>query len=263
MSDLGRLFFGFEVNAPWPEQLPEGRLLQEGQRHITVAFLGESSCEKIMDLIPKMPKPFFKAGTIGTFEACLFLPEIHPRVVAWKGLPLGADRLTAYSNQLNTFLREKGYPIQEHDFLNHTTLARSPFNKKEWDDAFISLPYTTRHLHLYESLGDLNYKPIWSYEQADPFEEFEHIADIAFRIHGEDIQQLYYNAQIALAFECPELVPFLNRQSEVHTLEEIIINLNELVTHGDREFGTPFKAVSFHGDLKGEDILTWEMIVDV
>lgn len=68
---------------------------------------------------------------------------------------------------------------------------------------------------------------------------------------------------MALAFECPELVPYLDSEGEVGSLEEVIMKLNEIVTHGDREIGTPFKAVSFHGDVKEEEILTWEMIVDV
>lgn len=263
MSDQKRLFFGFEVAAPWPERLPKGRMLQVGQRHMTVAFLGESSLEKIMGLMDELPKPSFKVGTAGTFDACLFLPENHPRVVAWRGKPLGKDLLTPYSDALTEFFRGTGYRIQERPFLNHTTLARSPFDKGEWEKAFCSLPYITRHLHLYESLGNLNYEPIWSHKLASPFEEFEHVADIAFRIHGEDVKQLYQHAQIALAFECPELASYLDRAGDVGSLEEVIMKLNEIVMHGDREVGTPFKAVSFHGDVKEEEILTWEMIVDV
>lgn len=131
-------------------------------------------------------------------------------------------------------------------------------------DAFHSLPYITRHLHLYESVGNLNYKPIWSHEILSPFEEFEHVADIAFRIHGKDVKQLYYHAQVALAFECPELVHYLDGESDVHSIEEVIMKLNEIITQGDREIGTPFKAVSFHGGIKEEEeIFSWEMIVDV
>ena len=263
MSDQKRLFFGFEVKAPWPKSFSKGRMLREGDRHITVAFLGETSQEKVMGWMDELPKPSFKVGTVGTFDACLFLPKAHPRVVAWRGLPLGEDLLAPYSDNLTAFLRDKGYSIQKRPFLNHTTLARSPFDPGEWEEAFQPLPYMTHHLHLYESLGHLNYKPIWSYKLAFPFEEFEHVADIAFRIRGESVKQLYYHAQIALAFECPELASFLDREGEVQNLEEAIMKLNEIVMHGDREIGTPFKAVSFHGNVKEGDSLTWEMIVDV
>lgn len=263
MNDQKRLFFGFEVKAPWPEDLPKGRILQESQRHITVAFLGETSYEKVRELIDEMPKPSFKVGTVGTFDVNLFLPEGHPRVVAWRGNPLGNDFLTPYSDALNDFFRSKEYSIQKRPFLNHTTIARSPFDQNAWEKAFLPLPYMTGDLHLYESAGNLNYKPIWSYPLPAPFEEFEHVADIAFRIHGENVKQLYYHAQIALAFECPDLVPYLDRKEDVQTLEEVIMKLNEIVSRGDREIGTPFKAVSYHGELKEDEILTWEMIVDV
>ena len=37
-NESKRLFFGFEVDAPWPS-LPEGRMIKEKDRHVTVAFL--------------------------------------------------------------------------------------------------------------------------------------------------------------------------------------------------------------------------------
>ncbi len=263
MKDQKRLFFGFEVKAPWPGDLPKGRILKEDQRHITIAFLGETSYEKVMGLINEIPKPSFQIGTVGVFDTHLFLPERHPRVVAWRGNPLGNDFLSPYSDTLTDFFRSNEYSIQKRPFLNHTTIARSPFDQDEWEKSFRFIPYMTGDLHLYESVGNLNYKPIWSYPIPYPFEEFEHVADIAFRIRGEDVKQLYYHAQIALAFECPDLVPYLDRNGDVQSLEEIIMKLNEIVTHGDREVGTPFKAVSYHGDVKKETFLTWEMIVDV
>jgi RNA 2',3'-cyclic 3'-phosphodiesterase len=37
---IKRLFFAFEVDAPWPEALPSGRILEPSCRHMTLAFLG-------------------------------------------------------------------------------------------------------------------------------------------------------------------------------------------------------------------------------
>ena len=98
-----------------------------------------------------------------------------------------------------------------------------------------------------------------------PFVEIEHQADIAFHIYGESIYELNLYAQIALAFECPDLIPFLDPQDNRRTLEEVMMGLNEIVTHADREIGTPFKAVSFHGEIekKEDGTMNWEMIVDV
>lgn len=258
-----RLFFGFEVNSLWPEQLPEGRIIDEKYRHVTVAFLGSVAEDQITKLTETIPKPDFKVGVCGLFDACLFLPENNPRVVAWHGSVLEEDKIASYHETLVAFLKGKDFSFPDRPFLNHISLARSPFDRKKWEETFISLPFITGALHLYESRGNLTYEPIWSFSVAQPFEEFEHVADIAFRVRGENVQQLYIHAQFALTFECPELIPYLDLETEVNSIEEVIIKLNEIVTHGDREIGTPFKAVSFHGDVIEEEFLTWEMIVDV
>ncbi len=44
---------------------------------------------------------------------------------------------------------------------------------------------------------------------------FEHTADIAFRIHGEDIVQIHLHAQIALCFKHPELLKFLSFKNKL------------------------------------------------
>lgn len=258
-----RLFFGFEVDSPWPEKLPDGRMLKEEDRHVTVAFLGSVAEGRIEKLCREIPKPNFQVGVVGTFDACLFLPENNPRVVAWQGKVLEEDHIANYHDTILPFLKKEGFSFPDRPFLNHMTLARSPFDQKVWKNAFVPLPFITGNLHLYESKGNLTYKPIWTHPIAKPFEEFEHVADIAFRIRGVNVQELYIHAQIALMFECPELTAYLDPNTKVDSLEDAIMKLNEIVTHGDRKIGTPFKAVSFHGNLKEEEFLTWEMIVDV
>ena len=264
-SDQKRLFFGVEVHAPWPDELPDSRTLKATHRHLTLAFLGESSYQKIKGLIPRLPRPQFSVGPVGIFDSCLFLPRRDPKVVTWHVEPFGeGDPIALYQEQLSTFLDEEGYALDHREFLKHVTLGRSPFLAKEWKRAFEPLPLYFQNLHLYESHSGLSYEPIWTLDLLPPFEEIEHVADIAFRIYGESIQQLFWNAQIALAFECPELLPHLIPQQQVKTLEEIIIQLNDIVRRADQEMGTPFKAVSFHGSVqKRGRALTWEMIVDV
>ena len=43
MNDEKRLFFAAELTAAWPEHLPSGRILEEENRHMTLAFLGSTS----------------------------------------------------------------------------------------------------------------------------------------------------------------------------------------------------------------------------
>ena len=261
-----RLFFGFEVHAPWPSSFPKARMIDGKDRHLTIAFLGLTPSSKIEQILPELPKPSFRVGPIGIFDRCLFLPKKNPRVVAWHAIPIGdSNPIAPYQKELSEWLRQKGYPIEDRDFLFHITLGRNPFVKEEWKKEFATLPLFYQNLHLYESLGNLSYKPIWTYPLLPPFEEIEHVADIAFDINGETLSQLYLHGQLALAFTFPEIIPFFDVSNRKTSIEDIIIGLNQIVSEADKEIGCPFKAVSFHGDIQNREgnLLHWEMIVDV
>lgn len=266
MEEKKRLFFGLEISAPWPIKYPSGRLLDETHRHMTLAFLGNVDYRKLKAALPSLPQPSFRVGLVGQFDRCLLLPPRNPRVVAshidWID---EADALIRFQKQLTQWLQKAEFQIDDRrDFLPHVTLCRAPFAPKEWKKAFTILPCVTKDLHLYESLGNLKYESIWKYSFKSPFEEIEHTADIAFRIHGESMVQLHRHAQIALSFRFPQLLSYISKQAAIRSLEEIVVDLNRIVCKADAEIGCPFKAVSFHGNvIQSDDILTWEMIVDV
>lgn len=263
-----RLFFGVEVTAPWPDSLPEGRILQEDCRHMTLAFLGATDYSKLQECLGDMPPFSLKLGIVGQFDKCIFLPKRHPRVAAWHVDWLDDDRgLEDLQKRLAAWLQASGFLSESasNEFLPHVTLCRSPFNLKQWSNSFAVLPMMTKDIHLYESLGNLRYVPIKSWPVAAPFEEFEHMADIAFKIRGADLGQIHRHAFTALAFKFPALLSYYSKTEPKEDLDDIIMDLNHIVACADGEIGCPFKAVSFHGDLKqvNEDILEWEMIVDV
>jgi 2'-5' RNA ligase len=266
-EEFKRMFFALEIAAPWPSELPEGRLIDEPLRHLTLAFLGKIDFRKLSTLLPTIPLPSFKVGFAGIFDECLFLPKRHPRVVAWHVDWL--DDIASLTHYHETLL----HWLQEHellqdgrsDLLPHVTLARAPFLPRQWKKAFTSLPLITMGIHLYESYPHSKYQSCWHHALKPPFEEIEHIADIAFHIFGETLPQIYRHAQTALAFKFPVLLPYLRRSNNEQSLEEIVIRLNEAIAHADGDIGCPFKAVSFHGELRQceNQVLMWEMIVDV
>lgn len=261
-----RLFFGLEVKAPWPEEHPPGRMLDETHRHMTLAFLGDVPHEPLFKALATIPTPI-NIGHVGLFKECLLLPPRHPNVVAYGVQWLeNIDPLLAYIQSLNTWLVEHDYhPANpERAWLPHVTLCRQPFNAKEWLKAFKPLPFITTSIHLYESVGNLHYEPRWSEPLLPPFEELEHTADIAFNIHGKDLSQIFIHAQIALAFKFPVFLNYLSSATP-NSLDDIVILLNSMVTAVDKNEGSPLKAVSFHGELMNihPNLLTWEMIVDV
>lgn len=260
-----RLFFGVEVCAPWPEDLPSGRLLAEGSRHLTLAFLGFVHYEEVQALLAAIPKPNFRVGFAGQFDECLFLPSRHPNVVAWHVKWLEeSGSLVRYQRELSDFLRANGFTVDAREFLPHVTVARQPFDANRWLGSFQSLPLITSTIHLYESMGNLVYEPRWSLPVLLPFEELSHTADIAFRVHGESLDQLQLHAMVALSFKFPELQNHLSLKAP-KSLDDVVIHLNESVSAADAAVGAPFKAVSFCGEARSieEGVLAWEMIVDV
>lgn len=264
-EDSRRLFFGAQVLAPWPKEYPPARMAPEKTRHLTLAFLGQSSFSKFKTIFPYIPRPSFVIGLAGIAKELIFLPKDKSRVVALSIEWLNADSmLNNYQKKLANWLKNQGHTLDKRPFFPHLTIARAPFDKKQWQAHFTPLPFFIKAIHLYQSLGNLQYQSLWECPLLSPFEEFEHTADIAFLIHGCSIQELHQHAQLALAFKFPSMIKFYTSQLQ-NSLEEIVISLNDMVAHADTEFGCPFKAVSFHGSIYSDEhnILHWEMIVDV
>ncbi|MBS0605088.1 MAG: hypothetical protein JSS60_08675 [Verrucomicrobia bacterium] len=264
-SDSGRLFFGAQVEAPWPKDYPPGRMIEEETRHVTLAFLGDTSLPALQALLPSAPLPPFLIGPAGIGNTLIFLPPDKNRVAALSVQWLDPSAaFNIYQKQFTIWLKASGYSLEERPYFPHITIARGPFDKKSWQDHFAPLPFFVKAIRLYQSIGNLHYRSLWDVPLLSPFEEFEHTADIAFLVRGSTPQELHRNAQLALAFKFPSLVPFFSARLQ-GTLDEIIIALNEIVGTADAECGCPFKAVSFHGQIKVDEnnLLNWEMIVDV
>lgn len=265
-----RLFLAFEVDAPWPQNLPPGRIVPAKTRHMTLAFLGNCDHKVLLSLLNEMPMPPIKVGAAGEFDKVLFLPdEKSPNVCAWhSNLFEKTKELSDYQQTVCSWLQERGIFLSDYKrkWLLHVTVCRKPFDLLLWEQDFCRLPMFLKALHLYESEGNLQYTPLWTHPFHLPFEEIDHTADIAFKILADDFQGLYIHAKLALCYTYPPFLKYFNEENVplFNSIEEIIIQLNFAISHADGEIGLPFKAVSFHGDIQTKGLLLyWEMIVDV
>jgi RNA 2',3'-cyclic 3'-phosphodiesterase len=264
-SKTKRVFFAMECQAPWPEELPKGKIIPEESRHMTLAFLGDVDIEELMSNLEEFPKPFFDLGFTAILDKCLFFPEKRPRVAAW-GVNFGnrENELKGFHKALLEWMKEYGYPVEDRDYVPHITLSRGKFSKRDWEDSFYPLPAALTNIHLFESLGRSEYRSLWEHPLFAPFTEMEHTADIAFKIRGRSTSEIYQHAAAALAFECPDILSYVEKGAAHTGLNDVISSLNHLISAADSDIGVPFKAVSYHGELtEKHHFLEWEMIVDV
>jgi len=272
IKDLKRFFFGFEIFTLWPELPKEKKMIDEKNRHITLLFLGEYNVKEIEKYLRGLPKLDLKVALAGYFDKCLFLPKRQPRLVAFSVDFFEKNKhVEKFQNKLVDFFKNKNFEIkQKNNFLPHVTICRNHFDMQKWQESFKPFPLYIKSINLYESLGNSEYKTIWKKDFLKPFDEISHTADIAFIIRGESYKDLLYNSFIALSFKSLDFFSYHKHLLDGHLLDvfsidDVIINLNEIITKAEIDGKhIPFKAVSFHSDIeKKDDILSWEMIVDV
>ncbi len=249
-----KTFFGAEVTSPWKELPKQGREISTSMRHITLAFWG------VTENTPSLKPLSFSIAPTGIFDRLLFLPEGHPRVVAYHAHFLSKEKEVLA-------LQKTLIPGPEKmPFVPHVTIMRDSHpDRILWQKLFSPLPFFVRAIHLYESLENLRYIPLCSQPLIPPFEPKEHTADLAFTVRGSQVHELYTHAVLALAFTFPPILLHIEKHPNFTSFEEIVKGLNRLITKVDIEIGCPFKAVCLQGDIqeKAGPTYEWEMIVDV
>lgn len=259
-KDKKGLLFGFEAHAPWPEMLPDEKTLKAKHRHLTLLYFGDASYKKLHDEIRYMPKPLFRVGPVAISDSCLSLPNRSPDIITWHVDAFGNDPINDYQHELVEYFGEHGYDFDKKKYIKHITLGKSAALKKEIKKNFKPLPLYCSNLHLYESLKGDQYEPIWTYDLLPPFEEQK---DGQFILYGESFQQVFLNAQIALAFKFPELVPFLDASYQVRNLHDGGIRLTTLINTAYRAIKIPIESATFPENGKQEKgLLSWPLQVE-
>ena len=287
---MGKYFVGAEIECPW-EELPackEREILPE-MRHMTLNFIGEKQEKPVCLTHPLV------IGSAGYFDGVLFLSravayhavflsnalrreDFLPHVTIARGdqhkasewqkwfqpLPFYFKAIHLYKSLGNSIypnkLKNWEFSKPNSQILSNLKDAREaePCLKDRADGAGI------KSANLGEEKTDSSiclgiYEKVESCSLKAPFEVREHTADLAFVIRGKSLDEMYVHGMIALAFSFPQTVQFFEKKS-VRSIEEVVQELNRLITRMDTEIGSPFKAVSYSGNVKQGE---WEMIVDV
>ncbi len=264
MQQKARAFLAFAASEEYPHKLPEGREIAPSMRHLTLVFFPEVDLKGLIGALDKL-SPLPQLGFGGIAKEFVLLPPRHPRVLAWNvnlgpSLPVIARLAETYGiwAEREGFLQQR----ETRAYLPHVSLMRSPFSHLDRIKTVYPHPILFPSLHLYESVGNLEYEKRWSKELIVPYREIPHTADVAFEIVGRSLEELYWNASLALATRWEQLLP-----SEIPVLEshpDLIRMLNKRIAEIDSAEGISLKAVSYHSTLtKREDVTYWEMIVDV
>lgn len=261
---MARVFLALQAQEEYAQELPTGRDIAPTMRHMTLVFFPDADLERLVEALHALSN-LPKVGFGGVADSLLLLPPRHPHVLAWN-VNLGPFYPFAdtWQHTLTFWALASGFlPKNEmRPFLPHVSLSRSPFHHLERMKTVIPVPICFSSLHLYDSVGNLQYMKRWSKELIPPYLEIEHTADIAYKISGTSLSELFWNASLALATRCPRILPIEIPPLNGH--EDIIMHLNRRISEIDAAEGIPLKAVSYHGNLYQEEAITyWEMIVDV
>lgn len=263
-AETKRVFLAFEVHSPWPKILPQGRILKEEARHLTIAFIGDIHYASLENILNSFPPPKILVGMSGKFDHCLFLPKKKPNVVSWH---IEWDDhhfdLAIYKQELINWLTEHQIPIKHYNeiFLPHVTLSRRPFQFHEWRKAFQVLPLYIKDIHLYESKSGLNYTPLWTWPLLAPFEVIKVHEGLILSIRGEKLTSLFKHCISAIAFFYPSILSKNSSPMQFQHFGELFPFLEKILKKArEKDPKLPTRLFEIGAPaLKEDHLLTWEI----
>jgi len=99
------------------------KLVEPGNIHITLRFLGEIRQELVQDIIEQMKQIQFSAFQV-EFKGLGAFPDLHRPRVVWVGIEEGAARLSEIFGTLEKGLRTLRVQPDTRGFSPHLTIAR-------------------------------------------------------------------------------------------------------------------------------------------
>lgn len=196
-----RIFLALKIKAPWRKNGSGKKVIKEELRHLTMAFLGQTSVDLLQNFLQDHTDDFqFQLPIFGYFSKLLLLPPFKARVFALNPIFLEhSPAIFAFQKKIETLFLENGFiPDQPKPWLPHVSLVRSPFNYYSWKNTFNEFPFYAETFCVYESLGNLQYREIKSFKLPCPFRVTTQLNECT--IYAESSHESSLNLLLFLGF---------------------------------------------------------------
>ena len=175
--------------------------------------------------------------------------------------------LGTYQKELADWLEDNDFKVRLNPkgFLPHVTLSRRPFKYHEWREAFQVLPVIIKDFQLYESVGKLRYKPLWSYHLPEPFVINKTETEYQLTLRGENLLQLFHHCLTALAFKHPEILRRYREEVSINELSDVVSNINTIIEKARKKISLPYSMLESVSEPanNGDGVLTWDVILPI
>jgi 2'-5' RNA ligase len=107
------------------DRVPGARWTRPEGRHLTLAFLGNVSEDRVGDIKKALASTASRNVPFdASFDAVGGFPNLRRPRVLWIGIGAGAEPMSALARALSLALEPLGFPPEDRRFEGHLTLAR-------------------------------------------------------------------------------------------------------------------------------------------
>jgi 2'-5' RNA ligase len=199
---MKNLFLAFEIKGQWPASFPKARLIPDAYRHLTLAFIGPYDNSSVMNVVPTIPRFKDTISPSGRLDNLIFLPPGIERIAVLIPQFFDMPAVMNYQKEVSGDLLRKLGLQEKRSFLPHVSIARAPFDHKEWKEISWNIPFYVSSLSLYQTVASLRYDILWKQPYTPPFDEIDHTADLAYTIRGRNLSELFSHALLCLLTLC-------------------------------------------------------------
>lgn len=251
-------FFGFEIHSPFIEVFSYNKIGEKGSPFLPFLSFEETIFQKVCALLDYVPHPFFQVGPVALLETCFLLRNRTLENLTLQIRRFGVDLIQPYQKLLHTYFIQEGCQPDRVPLTQSIVCKPVSFLQKSRTNGE-QFPLYLLKLHLYKRCEEERYISIWTRPLLPPFKE---VKQGNFILYGENFQQIFLHAQIALSFKFPAFTPFIDDTYQVRNLHDGGVRLLTLIYKACDVIKMPIKKAIFPDyGAKEQGLLKWELSV--